>query len=204
MNEFEEALTRYINRDDLKKIQSLEIGIIGAGGLGSNAAVNLVRSGFKSFIIADFDQLEASNLNRQFYFLKQIAKTKVEALKENLLLINPDLAIETISQKITKENIADIFKSCDIIIEACDEVTSKKVIVEEFMQGDKLLVSASGVAGHGNSDQVKIKKINDKFYLVGDFCSEVGDKYQPLAPKVNLVAAKQADIILNSVLEGDI
>ncbi len=204
MNEFEKALTRYIKLDDLEKIQSLKIGIIGAGGLGSNAAVNLVRSGFKSFIIADFDQVEASNLNRQFYFLKQKGELKVEALKKNLLLINPDLAIKTICQEITKDNIADIFKSCDIIIEACDRVASKKIVVEEFMQGDKLLVSASGVAGYGNSDQIKIKEINDKFYLVGDFCSEVGDEHQPLAPKVNLVAAKQADIILNSVLEGEI
>ena len=204
MNEFEKALTRYIKLDDLEKIQSLKIGIIGAGGLGSNAAVNLVRSGFKSFIIADFDQVEASNLNRQFYFLKQKGELKVEALKKNLVLINPDLAIKTICQEITKANIADIFKSCDIIIEACDRVASKKIVVEEFMQGDKLLVSASGVAGYGNSDQIKIKEINDKFYLVGDFCSEVGDEHQPLAPKVNLVAAKQADIILNSVLEGEI
>lgn len=204
MNNFEEALTRYINRDDLEKIQSLKVGIIGAGGLGSNAALNLVRSGFKSFIIADFDQVEASNLNRQFYFLKQKDKLKVEALKENLLLINPDLAIKTICQEITKANIADIFKSCDIIIEACDRVASKKIVVEEFMQQDKLLVAASGVGGYGDSDQVKIKEIREGFYLVGDFNSEVGDKYQPLAPKVNLVAAKQADIILNSVLEGEI
>ena len=44
------------------------IGIAGAGGIGSNVAVNLVRSGVDNFIIADFDKIEESNLNRQYYF----------------------------------------------------------------------------------------------------------------------------------------
>ncbi|AGB41254.1 thiamine biosynthesis protein ThiF, family 2 [Halobacteroides halobius DSM 5150] len=202
MNQFEEELIQSLGRKKLAKIQSLTIGIGGVGGLGSNCAVNLVRSGFKSFVIIDFDKIEFSNLNRQFYFKDQIGVKKTKALKENLLKINPDLEIEIKDTKVTTDNIKELFKECDIIIEAFDQVASKKLIVEEFINSNKLLVSATGLAGWGNSDQIRIKKIKNKFYLVGDFKTEVSAKLPPISPKVNIVAAKQADIVLNHVLEG--
>lgn len=68
MNSFEKGLSDYIGHDRLSKIQQIKIGIAGAGGLGSNCAFNLVRSGFTKFKIVDFDLVEPSNLNRQFYF----------------------------------------------------------------------------------------------------------------------------------------
>jgi len=204
VNPFEEALSSYIGEDNLKKLQSVKIGIAGAGGLGSNSAFNLVRSGFKQFVIVDFDLIEYSNLNRQFYFRDQIGNKKVEALKDNLLKINPDLDIKIIDEKITVDNISSLFMDCDIIIEAFDRVDSKKIIVEKFMNSDKLLVAASGIAGWGVSDEIKVKKIKDSFYLIGDFVTEVRDDKPPISPRVNIVAAKQADTVLKAVLEGEI
>src|SRR5690554_2921117 len=110
MNKFEEALVSYIGEERLKKIQSVKIGIAGAGGLGSNCAFNLVRSGFNNLVIADYDKIEYTNLNRQFFFYEQVGKHKVEVLKENLLLINPDLKIQTYNQKIEEHNIKYIFE----------------------------------------------------------------------------------------------
>ena len=78
MNVFEKGLERYLRPQALQKIRSLHIGIGGAGGLGSNCALNLVRCGFSHFTIADFDRVEVSNLNRQFFFLNQVEKPKVE------------------------------------------------------------------------------------------------------------------------------
>jgi sulfur carrier protein ThiS adenylyltransferase len=202
MNQFEEGLVNYIGEDNLHKIQSYKVGIGGAGGLGSNCAYNLVRSGFKSFVIVDFDVVEFSNLNRQFYFAHQVGQNKVEALKENLLAINPDLDIEIKTNKITQDNIQDFFKDCDIVIEAFDQIISKRIIVEEYMNSTKLLVSATGLAGWGSSDKIKIKRVKDTFYLVGDFITEVSEDTPPISPKVNIVAAKQADIVLQYVLEG--
>ena len=203
MNKFETELVKLFGAKKLAKIQSLTVGIIGAGGLGSNAAFNLVRSGFNSFVIADFDKIEVSNLNRQFYFQDQVGTLKVAALKENLFKINPDSKVEVIKEEITADNISHLFKKCDIIIEACDRVVSKKLVVEEFINSAKLLVSASGLAGWGNTDEIKTKQVNRTTYLVGDFKTEVGVNTPPMSPKVNLVAAKQADIILDYVLEGE-
>ncbi|WP_027338845.1 sulfur carrier protein ThiS adenylyltransferase ThiF [Halonatronum saccharophilum] len=201
MNSFEKGLESYLGKDRLKKVQSYRIGIGGAGGLGSNVAFNLVRSGFKSFVIVDFDIIEASNLNRQFYFIDQVGKFKVEALKENLLRINPDLDLKVIRKEVNKENMEYFFSDCDILVEAFDKVKSKKLMVERYMNSDKLLVSASGIGGWGNSDDLSVKKINDTFYLVGDLVSEVSKERPPISPRVNICAAKQGNIILKLVLE---
>jgi len=76
------------------------IGIAGCGGLGSNCAVSLVRAGVGNLILADFDLVEPSNLNRQHYFISDIGKPKVEALAEYLRLINPQINLTLINKKL--------------------------------------------------------------------------------------------------------
>jgi len=202
MNEFEKALCSALGEDNLRKIQQVTVGIAGAGGLGSNCAANLVRSGFRKLVIADFDKVEHSNLNRQFYFYHQIGRSKVEALQENLLDINPNLQLEMQQVKIEQDNVEAIFQGCNIIVEAFDQAKYKKMLVEQYIMTDRLVVSASGIAGWANSDDIKIHRIREKFYVVGDLSSEVSKELPPCAPRVNIAAAKQADIILEYVLKG--
>lgn len=202
-NLFEEALCGALGAENLTKIQQVRVGIAGAGGLGSNCAVNLVRSGFLHLMIVDFDVIDFSNLNRQFYFYNQVGRPKVEALQENLLAINPNVQIEILQQKIEEHNIESIFQGCDVIVEAFDKACYKRMIVEQYINSDRLLVSASGIAGWSNSDDIKIHAIKEKFHLVGDLSSEVGKDMPPCAPRVSIAAAKQADIILSDVLKGE-
>lgn len=202
-NRFEEALGKTLGEENLRKIQHVTIGIAGAGGLGSNCAVSLVRSGFINFVIVDFDVIDYSNLNRQFYFYNQVGLPKVEALRGNLLAINPNLRLEMSQQKIEEHNVGAIFESCDVIVEAFDQARYKKMIVEHYIQSDKFIVSASGIAGWSNTDDLKTRKIKDNFYLVGDLFSAVNKDLPPCAPRVNIAAAKQADIILDYILRGE-
>jgi len=202
MNVFEKGICGYIGEERLEIIQKVKIGIAGAGGLGSNCAFNLVRSGFKRLKIVDFDIVEPSNLNRQFYFLDQLNIPKVDALKSNLLRINPDLEIEAINTMIERKNIKQIFKECDIVVEAFDKTMYKTMIAESFFSSGKLLVCASGIGGWGKSDDIVVKKVHENFYVVGDFVSEVDENLLPISPRVNIVAAKQADIVLSRVLES--
>lgn len=199
-NLFEDALVRFLGMDNLEKIQQVTIGIAGAGGLGSNCAVNLVRSGFINFVIVDFDVIEFSNLNRQFYFYDQIGRPKVEALKANLLSINPNLQLKMLQQRIEETNVAAIFEKCHIIVEAFDQSKYKKMIVEQYMQSDKFVISASGIAGWANSDELTTHKIKENVYIVGDLSSEAGKDLPPCAPRVSIAAAKQANLILQHVL----
>lgn len=203
MNHFENKLVDFFGKRRLEKLQNIRIGIAGAGGLGSNCAFNLVRSGFKHFVLIDFDLIDYSNLNRQFYFYNQVGQPKVDILRKNLLDINPDLNIRIFKNKITEDNLDSIFADCQVIIEALDNVCGKKLIVERFLNDSRLLVAASGLAGWGKSDQIRTKKINKNSYIVGDFTTEVSLQSPPFSPRVNIAAAKQADVVFNHILEVD-
>ncbi|MCK9583068.1 MAG: sulfur carrier protein ThiS adenylyltransferase ThiF [Endomicrobiales bacterium] len=199
-NSFENALTNYFGHENLKKIQSVKIGIAGLGGLGSNCAMNLVRCGFKNFILCDFDKIEPSNLNRQFYFADQLGKYKADALSENLKKINPSLEILSQILILTKANMPEIFTSCDVVVEAFDKAEMKTQFANAFINANKFCVSASGLAGWGNSDKIVTKKIRENYYLIGDLVAEAGPGRPPCSPRVNIAAAKEADVILAWVL----
>ena len=62
-------------------MSKFRVGIAGAGGLGSNCAVALARSGVGTLVIADFDIIEAANLNRQYYFTDQIGSDENNCIK---------------------------------------------------------------------------------------------------------------------------
>ncbi|MBP2653828.1 MAG: thiF [Firmicutes bacterium] len=200
MTGFEEALLRYISAVDLEKISKVKIGIGGAGGLGSNCAQFLARSGFRKFKIVDFDVVDYSNLNRQFYFSDQVGCMKIEALKENLRLINPLLEVELLPERVDAANIADLFIDCDVVVEAFDSPELKRLVVEQYLNSGKLVVAASGLAGWGNSDRITVRRVKENFYLVGDLVTGIGPDSPPLAPCVTIAAAKQADVILSHVL----
>lgn len=199
MNRFEEALLRYIKSSDLKKIQNTLIGVAGAGGLGSNCLHALVRSGFKKFVIADFDKVDFSNLNRQFFFTDQEGMLKTEAVRENLLRINPDLELSLHSVLVTKENVNELFAECDITVEAFDRIECKKMILEE-LKGPRL-ISASGLGCMGDTDGIRTRKISNSLTIIGDFTNCVSEGVSPLSPGVTVAAAKQAGAVLNCVLK---
>lgn len=204
MNSFTKELLAYFGKESFEKLDKVRIGIAGAGGLGSNCAAFLVRSGFRKLKIYDFDKVSYSNLNRQFYFYDQVGDRKVDALRVNLSRINPDLELAPFNERITPENVSEVFADCNVVIEAFDKAECKKMLTEAYMNSGKLYISASGVAGWGNSDNVTIKKIHELFYLVGDSISEASSALPPFAPKVNVAAAKEADITLSWVLKKDI
>jgi len=200
MFQFSNVNSFYYSEEQVQKLKNTKIGIAGAGGLGSNCALALIRCGFDNFIIADFDIVSVSNLNRQQYLPTDIDKPKVECLKRNLLAINPGVTCEVYRNIVTAANAHEIFGSCNCIIEAFDNAESKAMIVNEFLTEDKLVVSASGLGGHGQSDRIITRKIRKNFYLIGDSVSEVGTDCKPYAPCVMIAAAKEADVVLNWVL----
>jgi sulfur carrier protein ThiS adenylyltransferase len=200
-NAFKDILSRYFPPRGIGAIQSIKIGIAGLGGLGSNCAMNLARCGFERFVLADFDSVEPSNLNRQAYLPGHIGRLKTDCLGEMLRTLNPDLAVESHQVRLDEANLPAIFGGCDVIVEAFDRPECKALIIGAFMHSGKLLVGASGLAGYGESDRIVTRKVNDDFYLIGDAVSEVNDNLKPYAPCVAIAAAKQADVVLSWVLK---
>ncbi len=171
----------------------MKIGIAGAGGIGSNVAACLVRSGVRRLKIIDFDVVEKSNLNRQFYFHDQIGRPKVEALAENLARIAPDLAIESIVLRLNDENMLGTFNDCDALLEGFDDHRAKKRLVETLAPSGLPIVSASGVAGR-KMDGIEIRRLAN-CTVVGDFQTDACQ--EPChAPKVTAVAAMMAHLLL--------
>lgn len=201
MKRFEENLIKKIGKENYEKVRSVRVGIAGAGGLGSNCALNLVRVGFNKLTVVDFDKIDSTNLDRQFFFLDQVGMNKVDALKINLKRINPDLDIKTVAGKIDRENIKDLFGDCGVVSECFDTAENKSMLVGELLMLDKFIVTVSGLGGIGSSDGIKVRIIKKNLVMIGDLESDIC-KRPALSPRVNIAAAKQADVILEYVINN--
>ena len=150
-----------------EKLKKAKVCILGLGGLGSNVATLLARSGIGSLKLVDFDIVEASNLNRQQYRISHIGMKKTEAIKTIIKEINPFVEVEILNKKVDRENILSIVGDVEIIVEAFDVAETKAMAIEELLtNGDKILVSASGMAGLGSANEIITRKIRDNFYIL--------------------------------------
>lgn len=199
-NPFLNGLRTHFTDDQIRRLGSVCVGIAGAGGLGSNVAAHLVRSGICRLVVADFDHVAPSNLNRQFFFIDQVGMEKVRALEANLLSINPDLDMQALETRLDAGNVRQVFEPCHVIVEALDRARDKKMMADTFMADPRLLVCASGIGGWGYSDRIRTRRVRDTFYLVGDERSEVSAALPPTAAIVGLAAAKQADVVIDTIL----
>jgi sulfur carrier protein ThiS adenylyltransferase len=177
----------------------MRVGIAGAGGIGSNVAVLLLRSGIRDLVIADFDRIEPSNLNRQFYFADQVGQLKAPTLAENLRRIDPLVRVEAHVTRLGATNMAELFHDADVVVEGFDGAKDKKILLETFAGSNKLVVSASGVAGL-ELDHVETRRVGN-CHVVGDFHTEA-ETDNLYAPKVHLVAALMSSIVLTHYLSG--
>lgn len=183
-------------------LKNFRVGIAGAGGLGSNCAASLARTGVGTLVIADFDRVEQSNLSRQYYFQDQTGMLKTEALKENLVRIRPEIKVLTFQVKLDRENIPSVFSGCDVIVEAFDRSDMKEMIVESVqneLPGIPLIVG-SGLAGWGRNEILKFRKIDETLYICGDEMTEASDDLPPMAPRVGIVANMQANAVIDILL----
>lgn len=187
-----------------KKLKNSTIGIAGLGGLGSNAAISLARAGVGKLVLVDFDKVEGNNLSRQYYFLGQIGKSKVDALKENIKKINTETEVETFNLKLKKGSMEKPFKDVDLVIEALDNAETKATFIEEILTKlkNKPIVAASGVAGYGHSDRIVTKKLGN-LCLCYDELAKSSDDDVLMAPRVILMANWEANLALEIILGED-
>ena len=184
------------------EMKNAVVGIAGLGGLGSNVAVALARLGVGRLIIADFDIIEQANLTRQHYFIDQVGQAKVNATSENLGRINPNVEIETHRVRLTPQNIPDIFAQADIIAECFDLAVEKQMLVETVLvkMQKTVVVSVSGLAGYGNSNAIRTRRISPRHILVGDGETEARPGIRLTASRVGVAAYHQANAITEVII----
>ncbi|WP_315283174.1 sulfur carrier protein ThiS adenylyltransferase ThiF [Fusobacterium hwasookii] len=184
-----------------KKLKKAKVCILGLGGLGSNVAVLLARSGIGYLKLIDFDVVEASNLNRQQYRISHIGIKKTEAIKTIIKEINPFVEIDTLDIKVDRENILSVVEDIEIVVEAFDRAETKAMVIEELLTNkNKIVISASGMAGLGSANEVITRKIKDNFYLIGDNYSDYEEYSGIMSTRVMLCAAHQANMVLRLIL----
>lgn len=184
------------------RIKRSTVGIAGCGGLGSAVAIALARVGVGRLVLADFDVVEPSNLNRQQFFVDQIGLPKVDALKANLARINPYVKVAAYYGRLERNNIPQVFSMVDILVEAFDVAEQKAMLVETFRgtYPELPLVAASGLAGHAAANTIVTSRAGRNFYLVGDGTTAAGPGQGLMAPRVGIAAHHQANAVLRLLL----
>ncbi len=155
-----------IGKDNLDKIKNSSILIIGVGGVGGYAIETLIRSGIENITLVDYDKIDISNINRQIIAKESnIGKSKVEEWKKRILEINNNVNVTIIKEKITKDNIDILFnKKYDYIIDACDTVIVKKILIKKCKEKNIKLLTICGMGKKINPSLVKICDIKDTEY----------------------------------------
>ena len=193
-----QALVERETEEVVAKLEQSKVAVCGLGGLGSNIAIALARAGVGSLILIDYDVVDLSNMNRQQYEVEQIGRKKTDCMKETIKKIAPYCKVETHHVFLEKGNIKELLKDADVNCEAFDVAENKAILVNEVLEKlpNSYLVAASGMAGLGDANEIRTRKITEHFYLCGDGHSEVCDGQSLVAPRVLICASHQALCVL--------
>lgn len=138
------------------RLLSSKVTVVGCGALGSMVAMQLASAGVGEIVVADFDTIDISNLQRQFFFkTDEGGKPKADALAERMTEINPGCKVKIVKKMIDRKLANEIFKDCDFIIDATDNPASK-MMIEEICENLGRHCCVAGVSGfHGQIMTIK-------------------------------------------------
>lgn len=203
--ELEKALDSRSDKPIYRVLKNARVGIAGLGGLGSNIASALVRNGIGHLVIADFDSVELSNINRQLYTLSHVGMEKAPALKQILSRINPFCEIEEHVTRVTEENVPVLFGQCDIVIEAFDVPEQKAMLVNAALEKlpDAIVISGSGMAGYGNANAIRTRVLSPRLTICGDGTTDVAAGVGLTASRVIICAGHMASRAIELILNKE-
>ena len=183
------------------KLQAARVAVAGLGGLGSNIAVMLARSGVGHLKLVDFDKVDVTNLNRQMYGIPHLGRFKTDAVRDILADINPYLDIETVCVTVTPENAAELFCGWPIVCEAFDRADQKAMLVSSLLAQcpDTIVVSGNGMAGLGDANLIQTRQQMRRLYVCGDGMTEIRPGVGLMAPRVAVCAGHQANKVLQLI-----
>ena len=197
--EFYDALAIRIGKNDACRLKDSTVGIAGLGGLGSNIALLLARSGIGGLVIADDDTVELSNIHRQCYPLESIGMKKTDAVAMEINRVNPFCKVEKHDIRLDEGNL-NIFSDCDIVCEAFDSAENKIMLIEGLSAMGRTVVSGNGMAGKGPANSIITRKVGNGLYICGDGVSDVKEEGNLMPSRVTVCAAHQANAVIRIIL----
>ena len=183
MNNIFERSIGLLGEYNFNYIQDKVIAVFGLGGVGGTALEALARTGFKNFILIDFDIVDASNINRQILYTKgDIGRTKVDAARDRVHAINDFTNISIFKMKAQE---FDFNQKIDFIVDAIDDVEGKLYILKKAQELNIPSIMSLGMANRFDPSLVKIAKLNQTHS-------------DPLAKKIRYLA-KQEGLDLSKI-----
>ena len=186
-----------IDIEGQQKINDSTMLIIGMGGLGSPTALYLAAAGVGHIVIADFDQVELSNLQRQIiHSTSDIGDDKVNSAKTKLLDLNPNITVTVVNEIMHSDNLVSLIKDVDIVLDGTDNFESRFEINKACVECHKPLISAAVIRFEGQISVFKGYEVDQPCYQC--LYSEQGDGREScvengvLAPVAGLVGTIQA------------
>lgn len=152
MNFTEEQIERYsrhiilpeVGGKGQAKLLKSKVFVLGAGGLGSPALLYLAAAGVGTIGMADGDCVDLSNLQRQIiHNNERIGKSKVQSAKESITALNPDVKVEPFHGRLTVDNIREIIRDYDIVLDGSDNFPTRFLMNDAAFFEQKTLVSGS-------------------------------------------------------------
>jgi molybdopterin/thiamine biosynthesis adenylyltransferase len=127
-----------------RKLMEAKVLIMGAGGLGSPAAIYLAAAGVGTIGLADFDRVELHNLQRQIlHKTDDLGRLKVESGRETLESLNPEVKVQTYSDRIVSANIREIIKGYDLVLDGSDNFPTRFLVNDACYFERKTLISGA-------------------------------------------------------------
>ena len=202
--EWRAALDGRFGRELRERFEGARVAVCGLGGLGSNVAIALARSGVGILDLFDFDCVDITNLNRQQYEVAQLGMPKTQALAENLARIAPFCHVNATTMRIGEGDIPGLFDADDVVCECFDNPVAKATLVQGVLESypGKPLVAASGMAGLSTANAIRTRKVGRSLYLCGDGESDVADGLGLVSSRVLACAAHEAHMVLR-LLAGE-
>lgn len=180
-------------------LKQTKVVILGCGGIGSNVARLLVQSGIEQLTLIDYDVVDPTNLNRQFYTYNQIGSYKIDCLGDNLQAINPNVKLTKLNVHLDKDNIASYTAGYDFVIDGFDTPLMKSLIVNSSGWHGSYLILANGMAGIKPASEIVTRKLTDDVYVCGDGSNGVKPRIGLMATQVTLVASQMANKIIEII-----
>lgn len=213
-----------IGVENLNKISNKKILIVGIGGVGSFVFESLIRSGIKNITIIDNDKFDETNLNRQLYALKStINMPKVNVAINRAKDILSDININGINIFLDESNINTLDNDYDYIIDACDTVTTKVLLIDFAYKNNIKIISCMGTGNRLDPSKLSICKLNKtyndplakavrqilrknnyNYNPVVVFSSELPQKNQNRTPSSMIFVPSSAGILISSYVINDI
>lgn len=195
-------LKKILDEESLNKLKSKTVLIIGIGGVGGHALESIVRIGINNIIIVDNDKIDITNLNRQLISLNSnLGRLKIDVAKDRILDINPDCNVICISRFIDSTNILELFKyNIDYVIDACDTVTTKILLIEECLKKDIRIISCMGTGNKFHPELLEITELKDTAY--DPLARVIRNKFKDVNKRIMVVCSKEKGINIKDRTPG--